>query len=142
MKQFQKLLGLLVALAAASGTFAQQEVVLKISEGMPMITLALPEFVVRGGSSAAQAAAHSFAGIRNGRDRGLKWNPSSLSARPMMDRPVSRCDRKSMMYRPWYFVTPALWTVATGYGMSSLVRIGLPSYRVTKLFAICPPCDV
>ncbi|OGD13409.1 MAG: hypothetical protein A2W20_07560 [Candidatus Aminicenantes bacterium RBG_16_66_30] len=60
MKPLQKLLGLLVALTAASGTFAQQEVVLKISEGMPMITLALPEFVVRGGSPAAQAAAQEI----------------------------------------------------------------------------------
>jgi TolB protein len=60
MKPHQKLLGLLVALAIASGSFAQQEVVLKISEGMPMITLALPEFVVRGGSPAAQAAAQEI----------------------------------------------------------------------------------
>ena len=52
----KRLLGLLVILIA-SGAFAQQEVVLKISEGMPMIPLALPEFIVRGASPAAQAAA-------------------------------------------------------------------------------------
>ncbi|MGZ5513633.1 MAG: Tol-Pal system beta propeller repeat protein TolB [Candidatus Aminicenantales bacterium] len=55
MTHTKKLIGLLVILTAA-GAFAQQEVVLKISEGMPMITLALPEFVVRGASPAAQAA--------------------------------------------------------------------------------------
>lgn len=53
------LLGILVFLAA-SGAFAQQEVVLKISEGMPMIPLALPEFVVRSASPQAQAAAHEI----------------------------------------------------------------------------------
>jgi TolB protein len=63
MKPHRKPLGLLaalIALAAASGSLAQQEVVLKISEGMPMITLALPDFVVRGGSPAAQAAAQEI----------------------------------------------------------------------------------
>ncbi len=55
----KKLLGFLIVLAAA-GAFAQQEVVLKISEGMPMIPLALPEFVVRGSSPAAQAAAQEI----------------------------------------------------------------------------------
>ena len=39
--------GALLVLLAASGAFAQQEVVMKISEGMPMISLALPEFIVR-----------------------------------------------------------------------------------------------
>ena len=52
-------LSLLLA-AAAAGAFAQQEVVLKISEGMPMIPLALPEFVVRGATPAAQAAAQEI----------------------------------------------------------------------------------
>jgi TolB protein len=51
---------ILLALAAASGAFAQQEVVLKITEGMPMIPLALPEFIVRGASPAAQAAAQEI----------------------------------------------------------------------------------
>jgi len=42
---------------AASGIFAQQEVVLKISEGTPMIPIALPDFIDRSGSPHAQAAA-------------------------------------------------------------------------------------
>ncbi len=56
MTKKKSLFGLLVFLAA-SGVFAQQEVVLKISEGMPMITLALPDFVVRSASPQVQAAA-------------------------------------------------------------------------------------
>lgn len=56
MTMKKTLFGLLVILAA-SGVFAQQEVVLKISEGMPMIPLALPEFIVRSASPQAQAAA-------------------------------------------------------------------------------------
>jgi len=56
MKHLTKIAALLVFIAA-SGAFAQQEVVLKISEGMPMISLALPDFIVRPGSAAAQAAA-------------------------------------------------------------------------------------
>jgi TolB protein len=56
MTKTKTLLGLLVFLAA-SGVFGQQEVVLKISEGMPMIPLALPEFVVRSASPQVQAAA-------------------------------------------------------------------------------------
>ena len=65
MRHHQHLLALLVLLAAAGAlaapaALAQQEVVLKISEGMPMISLALPEFVVRGSSPAAQAAAQEI----------------------------------------------------------------------------------
>jgi TolB protein len=56
MKHLTKIAALLVFIAA-SGAFAQQEVVLKISEGMPMISLALPDFIVRPGSAAAQTAA-------------------------------------------------------------------------------------
>ena len=59
MTKNKMLLGLLVFLAA-SGVFAQQEVVLKISEGMPMILLALPEFVVRSASPLALAAAQEI----------------------------------------------------------------------------------
>ena len=59
MTKNKTLLGLLVFLAA-SGAFAQQEVVLKISEGMPMILLALPEFVVRSASPLALAAAQEI----------------------------------------------------------------------------------
>ncbi|MBE3109725.1 MAG: Tol-Pal system beta propeller repeat protein TolB, partial [Acidobacteria bacterium] len=59
MTKKKTLLGLLVFLAA-SGVFAQQEVVLKISEGMPMILLALPEFVVRSASPLALAAAQEI----------------------------------------------------------------------------------
>ncbi|MBE3129709.1 MAG: Tol-Pal system beta propeller repeat protein TolB [Acidobacteria bacterium] len=59
MTNKKTLIGLLVFLAA-SGVFAQQEVVLKISEGMPMILLALPEFVVRSASPLALAAAQEI----------------------------------------------------------------------------------
>jgi TolB protein len=59
MTKKKTLLALLVFLAA-SGVFAQQEVVLKISEGMPMILLALPEFVVRSASSLVQSAAQEI----------------------------------------------------------------------------------
>ncbi len=53
----------LIALAVvllAFGLFSQQEVVLKISEGMPMINLALPELVVRTPTDAARAAAEEI----------------------------------------------------------------------------------
>jgi len=60
MTSSKKIFGLFVVLLAASSAMAQQEVVLKISEGMPMIPLALPEFVVRGTSPAAQAAAQEI----------------------------------------------------------------------------------
>jgi len=59
MTKTKTLLGLLVFLAA-SGAFAQQEVVLKISEGMPMIPLALPEFVIRSTSPLVQSAAQEI----------------------------------------------------------------------------------
>ena len=45
---------------AASGLMAQQEVLLKISEGMPMVSVALPPFTVRSTSSEAQAAAQEI----------------------------------------------------------------------------------
>jgi TolB protein len=70
MTPIKKLFGLLILLAA-SGAFAQQEVVLKISEGMPMIPLALPEFVVRGSSPTAQAAAQE---IRQALSDDLKYS--------------------------------------------------------------------
>ncbi len=55
-----------LAILAASGALAQQEVVLKISEGMPMIPLALPEFIVRGGTPTAQAAAQEIRQVLTG----------------------------------------------------------------------------
>jgi tol-pal system beta propeller repeat protein TolB len=54
---------ILIALAVfllAFGLFSQQEVVLKISEGMPMINLALPDLVVRTPTDAARAAAEEI----------------------------------------------------------------------------------
>ena len=54
-----RILTLIVMLIPASAS-AQQEVVLKITEGMSMISLALPEFVVRGASPVAQAAAQEI----------------------------------------------------------------------------------
>ena len=39
---------------------------------------------------------------------------SGLRARPMMDRPVRRWERNSMMYSFSCFATAALWTVSTG----------------------------
>ena len=59
MTPTKKLLGLLILLVAA-GAFGQQEVVLKISEGMPMIPLALPDFIVRGSSPSVQGAAQEI----------------------------------------------------------------------------------
>ncbi|MBM3305952.1 MAG: Tol-Pal system beta propeller repeat protein TolB [Candidatus Aminicenantes bacterium] len=53
----KRILAALVAFLSAFGLFSQQEVVLKISEGMPMINLALPDFAVRTPTPAAQAAA-------------------------------------------------------------------------------------
>lgn len=47
----------LAVFLSAFGLFSQQEVVLRITEGMPMISLALPEFIVRTPTPAAQAAA-------------------------------------------------------------------------------------
>jgi TolB protein len=58
MKHLRTIVILLAGLAG--GLSAQQEVVLKISEGMPMIPLALPEFVVRASTPAAQAAAQEI----------------------------------------------------------------------------------
>jgi len=37
----------LMSLAATGALLAQQEVLLKISEGMPMVSVALPPFTVR-----------------------------------------------------------------------------------------------
>jgi hypothetical protein len=51
--------GLLFGLTAI-GLFAQQEVSLKISEGMPMVSVALPAFTVRSASSQAKAAAQEI----------------------------------------------------------------------------------
>lgn len=56
----KKLLTGLLFLLTAGGLFAQQEVVLKISEGMPMVSVALPGFIVRSASPQAQAAAQEI----------------------------------------------------------------------------------
>ena len=69
--------------------------------------------VVVGKTSYSQKTG-SVLGVMNGSGRGLKLKPSSLSARPMIDLPVSRCERNSIMYLPLNFVMPALWTVWTG----------------------------
>ena len=53
----KRILAALAAFLLAFGLFSQQEVVLRITEGMPMISLALPEFIVRTPTPAAQAAA-------------------------------------------------------------------------------------
>jgi TolB protein len=50
----------LLTLAAAGVLQAQQEVLLKISEGMPMVSVALPPFIVRAASPEAQAAAQEI----------------------------------------------------------------------------------
>jgi len=50
----------------------------------------------------------------------VKWNPSELRASPMMDRPVRRWERNSMMYSFSCFTTAALWTVSTGDGVVSV----------------------
>jgi TolB protein len=53
--------GLILAILAAAGVLhAQQEVLLKISEGMPMVSVALPPFIVRTPSPEAQAAAQEI----------------------------------------------------------------------------------
>ena len=57
--------------------------------------------VTRGSStpnSSYAARGPSRAGTRKGSGSAVKWNPSGLRARPMMDRPVRRCERNSMMY--------------------------------------------
>ncbi len=46
--------------SAVIGLFPQQEVTMKISEGIPMIPLALPEFVVSSATSDAQSAAREI----------------------------------------------------------------------------------
>ncbi len=52
---------LILAILAAAGVLrAQQEVLLKISEGMPMVTVAMPPFIVRASSPEAQAAAQEI----------------------------------------------------------------------------------
>jgi TolB protein len=50
----------LLTLAAAGVLQGQQEVLLKISEGMPMVSVALPPFIVRAASPEAQAAAQEI----------------------------------------------------------------------------------
>jgi len=60
MKIKTLLSGLLSLILAAGGLLAQQEVSLKISEGMPMVSVALPEFIVRSASPQAQAAAREI----------------------------------------------------------------------------------
>jgi TolB protein len=56
----KKLITALLLLSTALGVSAQQEVVLKISEGMPMVSVALPAFIVRSASPQAQAAAQEI----------------------------------------------------------------------------------
>jgi TolB protein len=51
---------LFLTLKASGGLLAQQEVMLKISEGMPMVSVALPAFIVRSTSPQAQAAAQEI----------------------------------------------------------------------------------
>jgi TolB protein len=55
-------LGIILCLTAV-GLEAQQEVTLKISEGMPMVSVGLPEFIVRSSSAAAQAASQEIYGV-------------------------------------------------------------------------------
>ncbi|HVP90859.1 MAG TPA: hypothetical protein VMS75_06540 [Terriglobales bacterium] len=58
MTQRKTIPGLILAILAAAGVLrAQQEVLLKISEGVPMVAVALPPFIVRTASPEAQAAA-------------------------------------------------------------------------------------
>ena len=64
-------------------------------------------------------------GIMNGSGPAVNLKPSSLSAMPMIDRPLRRWDRNSMTMRSPYRATPALCTVSTGYGISLRVRMGL-----------------
>jgi hypothetical protein len=55
--KIQRSVLLLGLLAAATPLVAQQEVYIKVSEGMPMISFALPGFVVRSASPQAKEAA-------------------------------------------------------------------------------------
>jgi TolB protein len=55
--KIQRSVLLLGLLAAATALVAQQEVYIKVSEGMPMISFALPGFVVRSASPQAKEAA-------------------------------------------------------------------------------------
>jgi TolB protein len=53
--------GILILIFAAAGRLpAQQEVLLKITEGMPMVSVALPAFILRAPSAPAQAAAREI----------------------------------------------------------------------------------
>jgi TolB protein len=60
MNPKKPLTGLFLLILAAAGLLAQQEVVMKISEGVPMVTVALPAFTVRSASPQAQAAAQEI----------------------------------------------------------------------------------
>jgi TolB protein len=51
---------LLLALIPAGRLTAQQEILLKITEGMPMVSVAMPGFIVRSASESAQAAARDI----------------------------------------------------------------------------------
>jgi TolB protein len=51
---------LFLSLVPAGRLPAQQEVLLKITEGMPMVSVALPAFIVRSSSASAQAAAQEI----------------------------------------------------------------------------------
>ncbi len=62
MKTKHILIGL-IFFTGVIALFPQQEVTMKISEGMPMIPLALPEFIVRALSPEAQAAAKEIHGV-------------------------------------------------------------------------------
>ncbi len=53
----------LVVFAAVHTVFSQQEVTMKISEGVPMIPIALPDFVVRSSSPEARDAAREIHGV-------------------------------------------------------------------------------
>ena len=56
----KRLISGMAILLLALGLTAQQEVVLKISEGTPAVAVALPNFLVRSTSSAAQASAQEI----------------------------------------------------------------------------------
>jgi TolB protein len=57
MKHAKLLLGLVLTAAAAGSLISQQDVVLKVTEGVPAISLALPDFAVRSDTPAAKEAA-------------------------------------------------------------------------------------
>ena len=57
MKHTKLLIGLIAVGALAPAGVPQQDVVLKITDGVPAISLALPDFAVRSGTPAVKEAA-------------------------------------------------------------------------------------